>query len=74
MIIIDVMKTGSDDGEGEKQNDNNMSDDGDVPEPVRLRCAVQMDARLHTGLLDYCANFLLPCGAVLWIIFLLLRY
>ena len=57
-----------------KKNSNVMSNFSDILQPIRVRHSVSPDNELDRVLLDYGFNFLLPFGAVLWIVFLVVTY
>ena len=50
---------------------NHSVDGGDVLQPAWVRCAFRPCDEVDGFLLDYGRNFLLPIGALLWIVFLI---
>ena len=63
------------DGESDKkfntiQDGNNMFNASHIFLPIWLRRFIQEDNGLDGFILEYCYNFLLPFGSILWIIYL----
>lgn len=58
--------------EGKKEKtSNSVSNDSDVSEPSRLRCSSDDANRFNRFLMECEFGYVLPCGIILWTLFLI---
>lgn len=53
-----------------KKSSNPMSNDGNVHKSIGIRCASSLSDEVDRKLLDYSRYFLLPCGVILWALYM----
>jgi hypothetical protein len=68
-MVANYNKMGNDEGSKQKQHSNTMSSDGDLSEPIRLRCTSCQNNGIDGFLLDYNAFIILFGGPILHLIF-----